>query len=467
MYNILMKSRIETDLLGQKEIPDNAYYGIHTLRAYENFCKCPYKWSKEFIGAFAYVKKACALVNNELGFLDDKIADAIISACNDIINGKFHEYIIVGPFQGGAGTSTNMNFNEVIANIALEKLNYPKGSYNIISPLNHVNKHQSTNDVFPTAFKLAVLNILDELEPAISELQDSLQKKEIEFSNITKLGRTQLMDAVPITLGMEFSAYSEAITRDRWRIFKCRERIKVVNLGGTAVGTGLGAPKKYILKVTLKLKEITGQNITRAENLIDATQNLDSIVEVSGIIRSLATNLYKISNDLRLLNSGPHGGFGEIILPYMQVGSSIMPGKVNPVIPEAVSQISLRVMSNDSMISYACSLGNLEINQFYPIIAYTMIENLLLMKNAVDMLNKRCIEGLKANEKDCRLNLNSSQALATLLIDRFGYERVTEFCVLAKKENALLYDYLIKHNIMLKEELEKLLSSRNISKLGH
>jgi len=463
----MINTRNEKDFLGILQIKDDAYYGIHSMRAHNNFKITNYHISNELIKSFSFVKEACAKTNKDIGLLEKDKADAIITACHEMRNGKFDKDVIVDPLQGGAGTSTNMNINEIIANRALEILGYKKGEYHIISPLDHVNLNQSTNDVYPTSVKLSILFMLNELEKNIEILQSSLQKKENEFSGIIKLGRTQLMDAVPITLGMEFSAYAEALARDRWRIFKSRERIKVINLGGTAVGTGIGAPRDYILKVCLTLKKLTGLNISRSENLIDATQNLDSIVEVSGMLRCLASNLFKISNDLRLLGSGPNGGLSEIVLPALQAGSTVMPGKINPVIPEAIAQSSLRVMSNDSLITLSCSSGNLEINQYYPLIAFSIIESLQILINSTKIFSDLCISGIQANNEKCRKHLNNSQAIATLFMHKVGYGKMSELSIEAKNKNKSLIEHLIDTGILTDEDISKALSSQNINSLGY
>uniref|UniRef100_A0A7V4E4G0 Aspartate ammonia-lyase n=1 Tax=candidate division WOR-3 bacterium TaxID=2052148 RepID=A0A7V4E4G0_UNCW3 len=458
--------RVERDLLGERVLADDVYYGIQTLRALENFPISGFRWPSIFIKSFALVKKACTLVNMELGYLDRDRGNAIVKACDELIDGKLHDQIVVDPFQGGAGTSTNMNFNEVIANRALELLGKRKGEYDYVHPLEHVNKHQSTNDVFPTASKVAILFELKELEAEIARLQEVFQKKESEFRNIVKLGRTELQDAVPITLGMEFSAYAEAIARDRWRIFKARERIKVVNLGGTAVGTGLGAPRDYIFRVTDVLRDLTGLNIARSENLVDATQNLDSYVEVSGLLKAYAVNLLKISSDLRFLSSGPDGGIGEIRLPAVQPGSTIMPGKVNPVIPEAVGQVSLRVIANDEIVSYAAGLGQLELNQFHPILTYSMLESLMILKNITRVFAERCVEGITPDETKCREYVEKSKTIATVLVPIFGYEKVKEIVEEAKRRGCTVIDVLIQDKLMDEKKVRDLLSPKRMYKLG-
>ncbi len=458
--------RLETDGLGTIEIMEDAAWGVQTQRAINNFPLSGYKMQPYFIKSFAYVKKAAAQVNSDLGYLEEKTARAIIQVCDEIIEGEHHDQFVVDPFQGGAGTSTNMNFNEVIAFIADRKLDDTFGSNDPVLPLEHVNMHQSTNDVYPTALKVAVLFYLKDLEREISWLQEEFQAKEQEFGHVVKLGRTELMDAVPLTLGMEFGAYAEAIARDRWRIFKCRERIKVINLGGTAIGTGLGAPREYIFKVGEVLRSLTGLSISRSENLVDATQNLDPFVEISGMLKTYASNLLKISNDLRLMNMGPDGGISEIRLPEMQAGSTIMPGKINPVIPEAIGQVALRVISNDNLITIACGMGQLELNQYFPLIAFTMLETLHLLVNATTILREKCLKGMTANEEKCKELVLNSKTLATVLVPIIGYHKVEEILHEALKTNRSFSDLVIEKGVMSKTELEKHLSAKHMRKLG-
>jgi aspartate ammonia-lyase len=458
--------RIEKDFLGEIQLEDDCYYGIQTARAKENFAVSYYQIEPLLIKSLAYVKLACAQINQKLGYLEPQIAEAIAAGCHDIINGKYHDQFVVDPLQGGAGTSFNMNINEVLANLALQNLGFTKGRYEKVDPLLHVNMHQSTNDIFPTAVKISVLFFLQDLEKVTANLQATLQQKEQEFQEIIKLGRTQLQDAVPMTLGMTFGAFSEAIARDRWRVFKCRERIKTINLGGTAIGTGLGAPQQYIFKVAQRLRKLTGLAISRSENLIDSTQNLDPFVEISGMLKAFASNLLKISGDLRLLASGPQGGWAEINLPAVQKGSSIMPGKVNPVIPEMVSQVALKVMANDSTIGLAAGWGNLELNQFTPLIAYSILDSLRLLKNAVQTLDQRCIKGITANHHNCSLHLTNSKMLATVLVPILGYNKVEEIITTAQEQKCKIEEIILKQKLLSQKELEKLLSPNAMYKMG-
>ncbi|HPT71626.1 MAG TPA: aspartate ammonia-lyase [Candidatus Cloacimonadota bacterium] len=458
--------RIESDGLGTIEILEDAAWGCQTQRAINNFPLSGYRMHRYFIQAFAYVKKAAAQVNMNLGYLDGKMAEAIIQVCDEIITGEHHDQFVLDAFQGGAGTSTNMNFNEVIAYMADKRLTDNFGSSDPVLPLEHVNMHQSTNDVYPTAVRVAILFYLKDLEREISSLQEEFQKKEKEFSHVVKLGRTELMDAVPLTLGMEFGAYAEAIARDRWRIFKCRERIKVINLGGTAIGTGLGAPREYIFKVGEALRSLTGLSISRSENLVDATQNLDPIVEISGMLKTYASNLLKISNDLRLMNMGPDGGIAEIRLPEMQAGSTIMPGKINPVIPEAIGQVALRVIANDNLISIAAGLGQLELNQYFPLIAFTILETLHMLVNASAILRDKCLISLQANEDICLEHVINSKTLATILVPVLGYYRVEAVLKEAVEEKRNFRELLLEKNLISQHDLDTLLSAKQMRKLG-
>ena len=457
--------RQEKDFLGTKDIPDDCYYGINTVRALENFGKGE-EVDGYFIKSYLFVKKACALANKEIKSLDANKADAILSAIDDMLEHETYGDIVVNPLSGGAGTSVNMNINEVIANRALTMAGMDKGEYSFLSPLDDVNMHQSTNDTFPTALRTAVLFYLNDLEAVFMSMQESLQAKEKEFSNIVKLGRTEMQDALPLTVGMQFSAYAEAIGRDRWRVFKCRERIKTVNLGGTAIGTGFNAPKEYIFLAAEKLKELTGLNISRAENLIDATQNLDSIVEVSGILKAAAVNLMKISEDFRILSSGPEGGVGEFILPAMQEGSTIMPGKVNPVIPEYVTQSCLQVMANDLTLSMASAMGNMELNQFYPLVAHLILKNLRLIKEAALALDMKVVRGIKLNESKITKNLANSIAIMTYLSQYIGHDRAALAYEKHKKTNRPVKEILVEDGILTAQKYDELVRPDRMMMLG-
>lgn len=456
--------RTEHDYLGEIEIPKDSYIGVHTARAVENFSVSGYKIDEDFIKAYGLVKLACAKTIEavEKGKRKEErencsspftLHSLLIKACEELAEGKLSDYIVVDSLQGGAGTSLNMNVNEVIANRALELAGFQKGDYDKISPLNDVNKYQSTNDTYPTALKIAAIFKLRKLEQAVIELLEAFQAKEKEFASLVKIGRTQLQEAVLTTLGKEFSAYAESISRDRWRIYKCEERLRVVNIGGTAIGTGIGAPKKYIFKVIEELRDLTGIGLARAENLVENTQNADVFAEVSGILKAHATNLIKIANDLRLMS-----GLKEIKLPAMQAGSSIMPGKINPVIPEMVAQVGLKVLGNDSIISHACALGQLELNQNMPLIAFSLLESLNLLINACRLFTSKCVKGIEANKEIIEQELLSSTAILTALLPKFGYDRLCEIFTDVQKQKISVKDYVIKNNLISEEEFDYLIS---------
>jgi aspartate ammonia-lyase len=461
------KFRTEADLLGAKEIPADVLWGIHTARALENFQISGVPVHPELVKAYGDVKLACLQTNRALNFFSDREkAEGIEKACMEMAEGMLNQHIVVDALQGGAGTSTNMNVNEVIANRALEIAGKVKGDYSFISPLDHVNLHQSTNDTYPTALKIAAIRMIRQLEHAVLGLQEAFQEKEKEFAHVVKIGRTQLQDAVLTTLGREMGAYAEAFNRDRWRLSKCEERLRVVNLGGTAIGTGLGAPRPFIFRVVDQLRENTGIGLARAENLIDNTQNADVFVEVSGMLKVCAASLLKVCNDLRLMSSGPDAGLGEIILPEKQAGSSIMPGKVNPVIPEAAAQTAILAMGHDQVITQAASSGNLELNQFMPLIASSLLNVIGLLTNVVVMLKVHCISGVKANEEHCKKNVMNSTALITAVIPVIGYEKASNIVKKAKEDHATVFQTLINSGLVNALELNDLISPEAVCKLG-
>jgi aspartate ammonia-lyase len=463
----MQKYRIETDLLGTRQIAADSMWGIHTERALENFQLSGIAIHPELVKAFGAVKLSCFQTNRQLGYFpESKKADSIEQACTEMAEGLLTKYIVVDRLQGGAGTSTNMNVNEVIANRALEISGKEKGDYSFISPLDDVNLHQSTNDTYPTALKVAAIRMIRQLEQSVLALQEAFQEKEKEFAHVVKIGRTQLQDAVLTTLGREMGAYAEAFNRDRWRFSKCEERLRVVNLGGTAIGSGLGAPRLFIFRVVDNLRENTGIGLARAENLIDNTQNADVYVEVSGMLKACAVSILKISNDLRLMASGPDAGFAEIILPAKQAGSSIMPGKVNPVIPEAAAQAAMVVMGNDMVIAQAAAGGNLELNQLMPLIAHALLESIDLLTNATKMLRVHCIQDLKANEEQCRKNVLNSTALITAIIPVIGYEKTCSIVNKAKHEQKPVWDAIIDSGLINELELNDLISSEAVCRLG-
>lgn len=458
--------RTERDGLGERPVPASALYGVHTQRALENFPLARRPVHPALIRAYGAVKLACLRTNEELGFIDRQRATALATACHELRDGQLDAHILVDALQGGAGTSTNMNVNEVLANRALQILGRPLGEYATLHPLNDVNRHQSTNDTYPTALRVAAITLLHELEAELVSLVESLQAKEHAFAHVVKIGRTQLQDAVLTTLGRTMAAYAEAFGRDRWRVYKCEERLRVVNLGGTAIGTGLGAPRQYIFRVIEHLREITGFGLARAENLVEATQNADVLVEVSGILKACAANLLKTASDLRLLASGPDAGFGELHLPPRQAGSSLMPGKVNPVVPEAVSQVALRVMAHDQEIGHAAALGNLELNAFLPLIADALLESLDLLTRACGILRRDCIVGLAADEQRCRTAVESATATVTALVPVLGYAAVEELAIAARREGRKLRDLVVERRLLTSEEFDALLAPEAVLRLG-
>ncbi|MBC7293087.1 MAG: aspartate ammonia-lyase, partial [Thermoleophilia bacterium] len=363
-------------------------------------------------------------------------------------------------------TSTNMNVNEVLANRALEILGEEHGRYDRVSPLDDINLHQSTNDTYPTALRLAAIRLLHTLEDQVVALQETFQVLEQRFAHVVKVGRTEMQDAVLTTLGREIGAYAEALSRDRWRIYKCEERLRVVNLGGTAIGTGLSAPRQYIFRVVDTLRDLSGIGFARAENLVEATQNADVFVEVSGILKACAATLLKICGDLRLLSSGPEAGLGEIRLPQKQAGSSIMPGKVNPVIPEAVSQAAMLVMGYDGVIAAAAGAGSLELNPFLPLIANCLLESIILLSQSCDILRRHCVEGIEADEARCRAHVESSTAVATALVPALGYERTCEVVRQVQESGRTVKDTVLEEGILTSEELEQLLAPEAVTRLG-
>ncbi|GJQ61757.1 MAG: aspartate ammonia-lyase [Melioribacteraceae bacterium] len=460
--------RLESDSLGNINIPDNIYYGIHTQRGLDNFPSSGEKIQPLLIKAYLQVKIAAAETNYKCGILFKEKFDPIEEAIEQLlketelaITGEsysIYDKIVVDPYQGGAGTSLNMNLNEVISNLALELVDKKKGDYDFIHPLDDVNMSQSTNDTFGTALKIAAIYILRELEKSFAELQRVLQIKEEEFKGIIKLGRTQYQDAVPISLGQEFGAYAQAIARDRWRIYNAEERLRSVNLGGTAVGNSVSAPREYVLNVNNILKKITKLPVAKGEDLIDTTQNLDVFVEVHGIVKAGAANIKKIANDLRFLSSGPNGGIGEINLPPRQAGSSIMPGKVNPVILEHAVQTAELVAGYDSVIMSGVSGGHLELNAFLPMIAHLFLKSLTMLKNTNYNLAKNCILGITANEEKCKEHLISSSAISASLISTFGYETVQEVVKYAEKYSIPFAKALVRSKIVDEDELYSILS---------
>ncbi len=458
--------RIEADSIGTKDVPENVYYGVQTLRAAENFPITGLTMHPEIINSLAYIKKACAITNCEVGVLDKKIASAIVQACDEIIDGNLHDDFIVDPIQGGAGTSLNMNANEVIANRAIEILGGEKGDYEIVNPNDHVNCGQSTNDVIPTAGKMTTLRLLQNLKKELLRLHETLVAKADEFDHVIKMGRTQMQDAVPIRLGQEFRAYSVAILRDIRRMDKSMEEMQVVNMGGTAVGTGINADETYLKRIVPNLSEVSNMDFVQAFDLIDSTQNLDSFVAVSGAIKACAVTLSKIANDLRLMSSGPRAGFGEINLPAKQNGSSIMPGKVNPVIPEVVNQVAFNIIGNDVTITMAAEAGQLELNAFEPIIFYCMFQSINTLTYAVQTFIDNCVSGITANEDRCRQLVENSIGIITAICPHVGYQKSAEIAKQALATGESVRTLILKEGLLSEEELDGILDPVHMTEPG-
>lgn len=416
--------RTETDILGTRQLEDADLRGINTLRAAENFPLNYKKTNMTLIYALVKVKRAAAATYRKIG-VRPEIYSYVMQACDDVLAGKYDSCFSLEALQGGAGTSTNMNVNEVLANLALLAMGRQPGDYETIHPLDDINRGQSTNDVYPTALRIAAIEKLRILSDACAKLQEALQIRENDFAKVKKLGRTELMDAVEITMGEEFGAYAQAIARDRWRIYKIEERLRQVNIGGTAVGLADTASRQYRFGVIEELRRSTGIGLAAAEYPMDITQNNDVFVEVSGLLKALAVNLSKIAGDFRLMNSGPHGGFGEIRLKAMQQGSTIMPGKVNPVIPEMTIQAAIQVMANDAAISMAASRGEFELNAFLPLIADNLLGSLDLMIGAAQTFRTKCVEVLEVNEESCRRHLEASASFGASYIPTLGYDMVS------------------------------------------
>lgn len=460
------KIRMEHDSIGAKEIPVDVYYGVQTLRASENFYITGMYMHPELIRSVAEIKKAAAMTNLEVGRLDKKRADAIVKACDEIIAGKLHDQFIVDPIQGGAGTSLNMNANEVIANRAIEILGGERGDYSIVNPNDHVNYGQSTNDVFPSCGRITALKLLNKAQKQLKRLYDALVSKAEEFDSVIKMGRTQLQDAVPIRLGQEFRAYSAAIRRDITRFENAKQEMSYLNLGGTAIGTGLNADVQYLQKVVKNIALISQLNLVQAYDLIDATQNLDGYSFVSGVTKACAVNLSKMSNDLRLMSSGPRTGFGEINLPEKQNGSSIMPGKVNPVIPEVVNQVAFNIIGNDMTIAMATEAGQLELNAFEPIIFYNLFQSIETLTYAVSTLVDNCITGITANVEHCKQMVEGSVGIITAICPYVGYDKAAVLAKEAIKTGASVKDLILRDGLLTKEELEIILDPYSMTEPG-
>jgi aspartate ammonia-lyase len=459
-------TRVEHDLLGERSVPASAYYGVHTLRAVENFpiTGMPISIYPDLIVAMACVKQAAAEANRDLRLLEEKKAAVIIAACEEIRRGLLHEQFVVDVIQGGAGTSTNMNANEVIANRALEMLGAERGAYRALHPLEDVNKSQSTNDVYPTAIRVALHFALGRLREAMAELRTAFAAKAEEFIDVLKMGRTQLQDAVPMTLGQEFSTYAVMIGEDEQRLAEAGLLIHEVNLGGTAIGTGINAHPDYPQLACKHLARITGIPLVLAVNLVEATQDAGAFVQLSGVLKRTAVKLSKMCNDLRLLSSGPRAGFGEINLPSMQAGSSIMPGKVNPVIPEVVNQIAFEVIGNDVTVSLAAEGGQLQLNAFEPIIAHSLFESLTHLRAGCRVLARKCVVGITANREHLRRTVEHSIGLVTALSPHIGYERSTIIAGQALESGRGVAELVLEQGLLTKDQLETILRPENLTK---
>ena len=452
-------TRLEHDLLGNRDVPADAYWGIHTLRAVENFAISGHRIGEmpDLITALAAIKQAAATANADLGLLDAARRDAIIAACEEIRAGRLHDQFVVDQIQGGAGTSTNMNANEVIANRALEIMGHPKGRYDILHPNEHVNLSQSTNDVYPTALRLAAWQGIQRLIAAMASLRAAFSEKAIEFADVLKMGRTQLQEAVPMTLGQEFNTFAIMLGEDEARLAEAASLILEVNLGGTAIGTGITAHPDYAAKACTELARITGIPAIAAENLIEATQDCGAFVQLSGVLKRVAVKLSKTCNDLRLLSSGPRAGFNEINLPAMQAGSSIMPGKVNPVIPEVVNQVAFEVIGNDVTITFAAEAGQLQLNAFEPIIAYSLFRSVAHLEAACRTLETRCVRGITANRDRLRESVENSIGLVTALTPYIGYEAATKVALEAHRSGRGVYELVLEGGLMRKDQLDRVL----------
>ena len=449
--------RIEADSIGEKAVPRDAYYGVQSLRAVENFRISGKRAHEELIRSVAEVKKASAITNRDVGVIRPEIANAMVAACDEIIAGKLADSFVVDAIQGGAGTSLNMNANEVISNRAIELLGGVKGDYSIVHPNDHANCAQSTNDVIPTAGRIAAIRLLDKASVALSELKEAFRYKAEELGSVIKMGRTEMQDAVPISFRQVFSAYAAAIDRDIRRFASAIEELSTVNMGATAIGTGINAEPAYIEKIVPTLSDVTGLDLTQSADLVDGTQNLDSFVYASGIIKSAAVSLSKIANDLRLMSSGPRAGFNEINLPAMQNGSSIMPGKVNPVIPEVVNQIAFKVIGNDTTVTMAAEAGQLELNAFEPIILYSLFESLDTLTNGVRVFTEKCIKGITVNTEICRAEVERSTGIVTVLCPHIGYTKSASIAKRALRENRTVREIILEDGIIPEDKIDEVL----------
>ncbi|MVX63357.1 aspartate ammonia-lyase [Clostridium chromiireducens] len=461
-----MKIRMESDSIGSMEVPAEAYYGVQSLRANNNFHITGKTLHKDLIISLAEIKKAAAITNRDAGLLTTTIANAIINACNEVICGKLLEEFIVDPIQGGAGTSANMNANEVIANRAIELLGSFKGNYDIVHPNDHVNMAQSTNDVFPTAGKLTVLKMLPRTISELHSLYNALKIKSLEFDNIIKMGRTQLQDAVPMRLGQSFNAFASMVMRDIKRLEEAQKEMLTVNIGATAIGTSINVSTEYFENIIPNLRKVSGFKIEQAKDLIDATQNLDSFVSISNALKTCAVNLSKMANDLRLLSSGPKTGFAEINLPPMQNGSSIMPGKVNPVILEVVSQVAFNIIGNDFTITMAAEGGQLELNAFEPVLFYNLFESIETLQHATRTLVNNCVLGITANEDRCKELLDNSVGMVTALCPYIGYKKSSQIAKKSLESGIPVKELVLSEGLLSLMELDRILDPISMTELN-
>lgn len=458
--------RIETDSLGERQVENSAYYGIQTVRALENFPITGYHINEHLILGLAIVKKSAAQANAKIGELDDRIAKAIIRATDEIIAGKLHEYFVTDPIQGGAGTSFNMNGNEVIANRALEILGHKKGMYEIVSPNSHVNMAQSTNDAVPTAIRIAILRKMDQLLEVFTDVENVLIEKATEFDGVLKMGRTHLQDAIPIRLGQEFTAYARVVGRDLKRVRRSEMNFYEVNMGATAVGTGLNAEPAYIEYVSEQLAKNSGFALKSAEHLVDATQNTDAYVELSSVLKGTMINFSKIANDLRLMASGPRAGLQEINLPARQPGSSIMPGKVNPVMAELINQVAFQVMGNDQTVSLAAEAGQFELNVMEPVLVFNLLQSLEIMTNGLRVFKDYCLNDITANTEQLSKYVEEGIGLVTAINPHVGYEISSKIAREALETDASIRDLCLKYDVLSAEELDVILDSHSMTEPG-
>ncbi len=462
----LSKFRVEKDYLGEIKVPSEAYWGVQTQRAVENFDISGIHARTDFIRATVIVKRAAAEAHMAVGDLDPKIGRAIVQAADEILAGKLLEQFVIDVYQAGAGTSHNMNANEVLANRAIELLGGKKGDYKLVHPNDHVNMAQSTNDVIPTSMRVATYTLVQSLLPELGNLQQALHKKAREFDHIVKPGRTHLMDAAPIRLGQVLAAYGQVIRKDIMRIRNVGERLLELNIGATAVGTGLNADPRYITEAVAQISKITGYPFQPAANLVEMTQSMADFVDVSGALRVLAVDLIKIANDLRLMGSGPYTGLNEIKLPPVQPGSSIMPGKVNPVIAECLNMICFEVIGNDTTVMMAGQAGQLELNVMMPIIAYNMIESLIVLRNGVRMLRERLVEGLEANLERLKMLVEKNPGTALALNPYLGFETTAEIVKQAIREDKTIREVVMERGLMKKEDLDRILDPYSLTEVG-